>query len=150
VIAGLIERRGGIESRNLSYGNQQIGAAAAEVQRQRGGSPSSRLGVIEVGIGAAAGDVVVDRSGQPAGEGICGTVGDAADIQRPEAHSHDQGVPGGGGLGQRQGDRTAGSRLTAEGGFLDQRNGGWSGDGETVGERASLVVGIGDGDVACA
>ena len=54
----------------------------------------------------------------------------------------------GDGLRQRQCDRTAGSRLTAEGGFLDQRNGGWSGDGETIGQSAGLVVGIGDGDVA--
>ena len=63
MITGLIERRGGIESGHLRYGDQQKSATAAKVQRQRGGSPSSRLGVIEVGVGSAAGDIVEDGSG---------------------------------------------------------------------------------------
>jgi len=170
VEAGLIQRRGGIESRHLRHGNQQISAAAAKVQRQRGGAPGSRLGVIEVGVRGAAVDVVKDGSPQAAREHISGTVGDTADIQGPEAHSHDQGMSSAGGLRQRQGDRSAGSRLTAEGGFLDQRNcgrwwrrlgcsTGWTGlgtlaggihggglvtVGRTIGEAAICMAGRGD------
>ena len=64
-----------------------------------------------------------DRSCQTARESVSGTVCHTADIQGPEAHSHDQSVPSAGGLREGKGDRSAGSRLAAEGSFLDQRNG---------------------------
>ncbi len=64
-----------------------------------------------------------DRSCQTASESVSGTVGHTGDIQRPEAHSHDQSVPSAGGLRKGKGDGSAGSRLAAEGSFLDQRNG---------------------------
>ena len=41
-----------------------------------------------------------DRSWQTARESVSRTVCHTADIQRPEAHSHDQSVPGAGGLGK--------------------------------------------------
>src|SRR5689334_22429161 len=57
-------------------------------------------------------------------------------------------MPGAGGLGEGKGDRSAGSRLAAEGCFLDQRNGGGSSHREAIGQSAGLAVGISDGDVA--
>ena len=93
-------------------------------------------------------DIVVDRSCQATRERISGTVRYTADVQRPEAQAHNNRMPCTYRLRQRKCDRSAGSRLTAEGGFLDQRNGGGSGHGETIGQSAALAVGIGDSDVA--
>jgi len=141
VEAGLIQRRGGIEPGHLRHGYQQISAATAEVQSQCGGSPGSRLGVIEVAVRGAAGDAVKDRSRKTAREASpepsVTLLMSSGQKLIPRSRCARRRWPG-----QGQCDRSAGSRLPAEGGFLDQRNGGRNGHGETIGQRAALVVGM--------
>jgi len=76
---------------------------------------------------------VKDRSRKTAREDVSGNHR-LLMSSRPEAHSHDQVCPRRW-PGAGQCDRSAGSRLPAERCFLDQRNGGWNGHGETIGQR---------------
>src|SRR5947209_3557076 len=89
-----------------------------------------------------------DRGCQAAREHVSRSIADAGDIQRPEAHSHNQGVPGASGLRKGEVDRSARRRLEAERRLLDLSNGRETIYREGIEQSAGLIVGISNRDVA--
>jgi len=122
VIRRTIERGSRIKAPDFGNAGDNIDAAAGEMQRDTAGPADRALSVVEIAVQDALRGVVIDRGSQPARERVAGAVGDAADVEWPEADADDERVARTSGFGQGNRDCAACRRLLAGRSSLNDGN----------------------------